>query len=109
MTETKEILISDATKRNWDKLRHNGNDRLTRRANKSRSQKIITPEGYVMAGSLPRFVEDLKAANHPINELIFSLCAMFLETNKVNEATASVSLRNIHIISGLSFPCHDKS
>ena len=85
MTETKEILISEATKRNWDKLKHGGGDRLTHRANKSRSQRIITPEGYVMAASLPRFVEELKAENHPINELIFSLCAMFLETNKVNE------------------------
>lgn len=85
MTETKEILISEATKRNWDKLRHKGGDRLTRRANKSQSQKIITPEGYVTAASLPRFVDELKAANHLINELIFSLCAMFLETNKVNE------------------------
>lgn len=79
------IFISDATRRNWDKLQNNGRDRLTRRANKSRSQKIITPEGYVMAGSLPRFVEDLKAADYPINELIFSLCALFLESNKVNE------------------------
>ena len=86
MTETKDLLISEATKRNWDKLQHDGNDRLTRRANKSRSQKIITPEGYVMAASLPRFVEELKATNHPINSLIFSLCAMYVEHNKVNEA-----------------------
>ena len=86
MTETKEILISEATKRNWDKLKANQNDRLTRRANKSRSQKIITPEGYVKAGSLPRFVEDLKTAHYPINDLIFSLCAMFVEANKVSEA-----------------------
>ena len=85
MTKKKEILISEATRRNWDKLQHDGDDRLTHRANKSRSQKIITPEGYVMAASLPRFVEDLKAANHPINELIFSLCALYLEHNRVNE------------------------
>lgn len=85
MTETNDMLISEATKRNWDKLRHKGSDRLTRRANKSRSKKIITPEGYVMAASLPRFVEELKVVNYPIDELIFSLCALFLETNKVNE------------------------
>ena len=85
MTES-NIFISEATKRNWDKLQHNGNDRLTRRANKSQSQKIITPEGYVMAGSLPRFVEELKTAHYPIKELVFSLCALFLEHNKVNEA-----------------------
>ena len=80
------IFISQATQRNWDKLRHKGNDRLTRRANKSRSQKIITPEGYVMAASLPRFVEELKSADYPINDLIFSLCSQYLEHNKVNTA-----------------------
>ena len=79
-------LISEATRRNWDKLKNSKGDRLTRRANKSRSQKVITPEGYVTAGSLPRFVEELKVAQYPINELIFSLCAMFVETNKVSEA-----------------------
>ena len=88
MTEP-NFFISDATQRNWDKLRLDGNDRLTRRANKSRSQKIITPEGYVMAASLPRFVEDLKESNYPINDLIFSLCALYLEHNRVNEANKS--------------------
>lgn len=86
MTQS-DYFISDATKRNWEKLKNGGIERLTRRANKSRSQRIITPEGYVMAASLPRFVEDLKAANYPINDLIFSLCALFLEHNKVNEAS----------------------
>ena len=80
------IFISEATQRNWDKLQHDGHGRLTRRANKSRSQKIITPEGYVMAGSLPRFVDELRDTTYPINDLIFSLCAMFLEHNKVNAA-----------------------
>ena len=85
MTESK-IFISKATQRNWDKLKNKGTDRLTRRANKSRSQRIITPEGYVMAASLPRFVEELKEAYYPINDLIFSLCALYVEHNKVNEA-----------------------
>ena len=85
MTET-TIFISEATKRNWDKLNSSGNDRLKRRANKSRSQKIITPEGYVMAGSLPRFVEELRDTTYPINDLIFSLCALYVEHNRVNEA-----------------------
>ena len=85
MTESK-IFISKATQRNWDKLKSNGSGRLTRRANKSRSQKIITPEGYVMAASLPRFVEELKETYYPIDDLIFSLCAAYVEHNKVNEA-----------------------
>ena len=87
MTETK-IFISKATKRNWDKLKNDGDDRLMRRANKSRSQKTIVPDDYVMAGSLPRFVEELRQQCHPINDLIFSLCAMKIEHNKVNEANA---------------------
>ena len=80
------VFISKATQRNWNKLQHDGIDRLTRRANKSRSQRIIMPEGYVVAASLPRFVEQLKEADYPINELVFSLCALFLEHNRVNEA-----------------------
>jgi len=85
MTETKKILISDATRRNWDKLKATQKGRLTRRANKSRSQKIITPEGYVMAASLPRFVEELRDTTYPLEELIFSLCAQYVEQNKVSE------------------------
>ena len=63
------IFISKATKRNWDKLKSSGADRLTRRANKSRSRKTIVPDGYVMAGSLPRFVEDLRNTTYPIDAL----------------------------------------
>ena len=85
MTET-SILISKATKRNWDKLKADGDNRLMRRANKSRSQKIIIPEGYVSAGSLPRFVEELGTQQYQIKDLIFSLCALYLEHNKVNES-----------------------
>ena len=84
MTES-TIFISKATQRNWDKLKNSGTDRLTRRANKSRSQKVITPEGYVMAASLPRFVEELREAYYPIDDLIFSLCASYVEHNRVNE------------------------
>ena len=84
MTEA-NIFISKATQRNWDKLKNGRSDRLTRRANKSRSQKIITPEGYVMAASLPRFVEELRDTTYPIEDLLFTLCALYLEHNKVNE------------------------
>ena len=86
MKEAKEILISKATRRNWDKLKATQKGRLTRRANKSRSQKIITPEGYVMAASLPRFVDELRDTTYPLEELIFSLCAQYVEQNKVSEA-----------------------
>ena len=85
MTEP-NIYISKATQRNWDKLKSDGLDRLKHRANKSRSQKIVTPEGYVMAGSLPRFVEELRDTTYPIDDLLYTLCALYIEHNKVNEA-----------------------
>ena len=80
-----DILISKATQRNWEKLKNDGTDRLTRRANKSRSQRIITPDDYVMAASLVRFVDELRDTTWPTNDLIFSLCASFIEHNKVHE------------------------
>ena len=85
MSET-QIYISEATKRNWEKLQQDQKDRLTRRANKSLSQKTILPKGYVLAKSLPRFVNELKTSHYPIKELIFSLCALKIEHNKVSEA-----------------------
>ena len=83
MSKTNDLLISDATRRNWYKLKGSKNERLTRRANKSCSQKTITPEGYVTAHSLPRFVEQLKENDYPIKDLVFSLCAAKIEQNKV--------------------------
>ena len=83
------IFISKATQRNWDKLKNDGTERLKHRANKSRSQKIVTPEGYVMAGSLPRFVEELRDTTYPIDDLIYTLCALYIEHNRVSEANKS--------------------
>lgn len=88
MTES-NIFISKATQRNWDKLKNDGTERLKHRANKSRSQKIVTPEGYVMAGSLPRFVEELRDTTYPIDDLIYTLCALYIEHNRVSVANKS--------------------
>lgn len=86
MMTQQDDIISKATRRNWEKLNNKSANRLTHRANKSRSQKVITPEGYVSAGSLSRFVEEMKEARVPINDLIFTLCAFFVETNRVSDA-----------------------
>ena len=37
------------------------------------------------AASLPRFVEELRDTTYPIEELIFSLCAQYVEQNRVSE------------------------
>ena len=81
--QAEKYLISDATKRNWDKLHADDKGKLTRRANKSQSQKLLVPDGYVSAGSLRRFVESLMEQDFPLNELIFTLCALKIEQNKV--------------------------
>ena len=41
------MLISAATQRNWGKLNTESSERLKRRANKSRSDKLIVPENYI--------------------------------------------------------------
>ena len=38
-----------------------------------------------MAASLPRYVEELRDTTYPIDDLLFTLCALYLEHNKVNE------------------------
>ena len=83
--QAENYLISEATKRNWDKLHSNDKGKLTRRANKSQSQKMLVPDGYVSAGSLRRFVESLMEKDYPLNDLIFTLCALKIEQNKANK------------------------
>lgn len=78
-------LISDATKRNWDKLHATDKGKLTRRANKSQSQKLLIPEGYVSAGSLRRYVETLLGSGYPLLDLIFTLCVVKIEQNKASQ------------------------
>lgn len=84
--QAEKYLISDATKRNWDKLHANDKGKLTRRANKSQSQKLLVPDGYVTAGSLRRFVETLMENDYPLPDLIFTLCALKIEQNKASQA-----------------------
>ena len=84
--QAEKYLISEATKRNWDKLHANDKGKLTRRANKSQSQKLLVPDGYVTAGSLRRFVETLMENDYPLPDLIFTLCALKIEQNKASQA-----------------------
>lgn len=86
MAKTKDLLISDATRRNWDKLKSSKHDRLTRRANKSLSQKTIMPEGYVSSLTLPRYVEQLRTMDCTVKDLIFTLCIEKIEQNKACQA-----------------------
>lgn len=83
--QAENYLISNATKRNWDKLHSDDKGKLTRRANKSQSQKLLVPDGYVTAGSLRRFVETLMEQDLPLNELIYTLCALKIEQNKASK------------------------
>lgn len=84
--KAEKYYISEATKRNWDKLHSNDKGKLTRRANKSQSQKKLVPDGYVSAASLRRFVETLMEQDYPLNDLMFTLCASKIEHNKASQA-----------------------
>ena len=46
---------------------------------------MLVPDGYVAAGSLRRFVETLMGQDYPINDLIYTLCAMKIEQNKASK------------------------
>ncbi|MDO5580311.1 MAG: N-6 DNA methylase [Planctomycetia bacterium] len=82
-------LISQATARNWDRLRSDqeSEDRLTRRANKKLSQKTVFPKEYFTNPSNSLAIQGLlnriRLEKLPLKKIISSLCANFLIRNKL--------------------------
>ena len=78
-------LISNATKRNWDRLKFSGSDKLSSRANKKLSQKNIIPIEYFIDTNNVKFIETLtnyiKQLNKDIFDVLYSLSVNLL-TNK---------------------------
>lgn len=56
-SETEQYGISDATLRNWEKLKTKSTDRLTTRANKRKSKKRVLPLEYISNKSNISFVQ----------------------------------------------------
>lgn len=66
--------ISSATLRNWNKLNTSETDRLTRRANKSRSVKKISPDSYIKSDGLNQILSIILECNAPLYDIMYSLC-----------------------------------
>ena len=75
--------ISDATRRNWQRLNVDAEHKLQRRANKSRSGKRIMPLEYIKSPECIRFAETLQKQiieNPPsCGDVIFSLARKILK------------------------------
>ena len=87
---SKEIYgISDATIRNWEKLKPNMNGRLTTRANKRQSTKRVLPLEYLKNQDNIDFVQNtldyIDENNIDIFSAIISLGISLLKTNKLYE------------------------
>lgn len=73
------MQISKATASNWQRLNTDSTERLTKRANKTRSAKKVVATRYLncdAANRLLNLVADLEA---PVEDIIFTLCADCLQ------------------------------
>lgn len=70
-----ENIISEATKRNWEKLSVSGEDKLKSRANKQKSEKRIIPVEYLADGNKISFIKEIVETYNieEIPDIIFSL------------------------------------
>ena len=81
--------LSQATKRNWNKLNVDAQGRLEKRANKSCSSKRFVPIEYLSNSLNKSFYTELQelqnANNWPIEDVIYSLGLKLLKDNNIIE------------------------
>lgn len=68
------MLISAATRRNWGKLSTESSERLKCRANKSRSDKFIVPENYIIKDGLESLISQVAECSYPNKDIFYCLC-----------------------------------
>lgn len=68
------LLISDGTQRNWSRLSFNHYNKLTSRANKSKSQKLITPDKYIDGIHLSEILYNIKHSTYNCRDIFTYLC-----------------------------------
>lgn len=80
------MLISDATRRNWEKLHTEGFDKLKCRANKSLSKKRIVPDNYIHRNGLDSIARQLMSCTHSNRDIFYCLCMQKLNhlPNNIN-------------------------
>lgn len=123
-------MISEATSRNWKRLRSKKSGRLTARANKQLSAKTVLPLEYFSnkdnVADIQRFVSFCKEQNYKVEEVLFSVgvkllknagiwgkehVAQTLESLKTLETLRSARLQLLplptdeHDILGLLYQC----
>lgn len=76
-----ENFISEATKKNWNKLGVDSKDKLTSRANKILSKKTFIPREYINNKNIMVFIEHIikKYKDYSIPEIIFSIAISILK------------------------------
>lgn len=79
--------ISTATVRNWERLGIDGTGKLTKRANKVKSQKRIIPYEYISdkenIALLENIVETIISNNYSYMDCIYTLCISKLKSHNI--------------------------
>ena len=83
----RSILISAATKRNWNKLNTESSDRLKYRANKSQSEKLIIPDNYISVDGLDSLINQITHCPHCDLDIFYCLCLQKLSSLPDNQNT----------------------
>ncbi|MDE6137837.1 MAG: SAM-dependent methyltransferase, partial [Candidatus Gastranaerophilales bacterium] len=81
-----EVLVSEATKKNWKRLNVDSTDlhrRLSKRANKRFSKKTFIPVEYFSNSENIQILEEILAISKDIKTTIYSLGVNLLSANKL--------------------------
>ena len=68
------LLISNGTQRNWRRLSSCHNNKLTSRANKSKSGKYIRPDGYTCVENLDVVISQIENSQNTRRDIFTYLC-----------------------------------
>lgn len=71
--------ISKATEYNWKRLNATPENRLTARANKTASQRLVVAVGYLKDAVADRLLERLGGLDAEVADIMYSLCLIALE------------------------------
>lgn len=82
-----ENIISDATRRNWDRLSVSTDGKLTSRANKQKSLKKIIPVEYLLDTAKIKLIEKICESyiGYSVPEIIYSIAVILLQSEGICE------------------------
>ncbi|MDE6513045.1 MAG: N-6 DNA methylase [Muribaculaceae bacterium] len=76
--------ISKATEYNWKKLNSDTSQKLTRRANKTRSERKVVASGYLDFAPANQLLRNVSAVGAPVGDIIYSLCVSALRFHNID-------------------------